>query len=722
MENKSKSKDLCSTTASSYQSCTNDSIKSSTSSSCNDMTNRASLVLDQDPLITNVSNITPSSGVDSSNYHKTKNDNIISDIQHVGRGRQSRMWTLSGGGLSKWMNIILMMIVVVVLFVMVCCYNNYESISTKHEDITNQYDRTTIMNDIPMLGSSISSSSSVTSKNDIPMPNGVNFGSWLSLEDYFYVGNDGAIEVATPDNNTAAICLPPLHTGSDTGPKWHSETDLLMNLIQQIGIAKALKVFHSHRTSYIDYDTDLLSLSSLGIKSIRVPISWCITDYDPSTINYKNSSTNNNTINNQYELLLYKHYTCQDPFYSDIYWPAVPKSILISLLESCSNYDITVVFDIHTYPGATSIGTFSGLWPKWSKFWTNGDHPEDAVTKDIGRTIYSKFVHWMEELAVDNPIAFAGLRGISSMNEPAHLAGLYGPGALAYPNRTSFLPNLPIDIASSYLQKLNNQKLIEDDNDLIFPNNTNFTIIPDGPHLRVMLWLSDSVQIFRESKLPLLGKELHINIHESIFHPTILPKNSTNNNVTFDNAAIQLIASWWRTTTSYKERSSWCILDVHHYHAWDDTCQGTSDGIPTGNYTCSDRMNREKTLNKCTLWVQDIYRKTVNEQCGYNTKLVSAEFSSSTHHLVKHACNDITTLRSTYTKQVNMAYESNVELFYWSYKMPYGGAFRSAWSFKHLMYRLGVLTQPDETIYNCNSNKKNNKDQPIDPIFDSNSP
>ena len=83
MENKWKSKDLCSTTASSYQSCTNDSIKSSTLSSCNDMTNRASLVLlDQDPLITNVSNITPS-GVDTSNYHKTKNGDIISDIQHI---------------------------------------------------------------------------------------------------------------------------------------------------------------------------------------------------------------------------------------------------------------------------------------------------------------------------------------------------------------------------------------------------------------------------------------------------------------------------------------------------------------------------------------------------------------------------------------------------------------------------------------------------------------
>jgi hypothetical protein len=617
-----------------------------------------------------------------------------------------------------------------------------------HEDILNMDDETTMSNQIkpPFLGSSSSSKLHSTS---LPMPAGVNFGSWLSLEDYFYVGNDGATEVATPDNNTAAICLPPLHTG-EYGPKWQSETDLFMNLCHQIGIKKALMVFHAHRTSYIDYDTDLPLLYHLGIQSIRVPISWCLTDYDPSTIDIKttnntnrdsggsgsrDSSGNRNSTSNSSDdtdLLLYQQYTCQDPFYPDIYWPAVPKSILISLLESCSKYNVSVVFDIHTYPGATSIGTFSGLWPKWSKFWTDGDRPEEYTkhhTLDVGRTIYSNFVHWIEQLAIDHPVAFHGLRGISSMNEPAHLAGLFGPGAIAHPDRVSFLPNLPNDIAQSYLQKLNQETIVGEDEKTkrkMFPHHrknhtTNFTIIPDGPHLRVFLWLSDSVQIFRESKLPSLGKQLHINIHESIFHPTILPKNESTNH-TYENAAIQLIGSWWRTTTSYQERTSWCILDVHHYHAWDDNCQGASDGISFGNYTCSDTIQREQTLNKCAAWVHDTYRTTIDEQCGDGTKLISAEFSSSTHHFVKHACNDVTTLRSTYTKQLLMALKSNVELFYWSYKMPYGGAFRSAWSFTHLMYRFGILSQPDEPIYNCQTKNHNHEqpDQPppIDPIFD----
>ena len=33
--------------------------------------------------------------------------------------------------------------------------------------------------------------------------------------------------------------------------------------------------------------------------------------------------------------------------------------------------------------------------------------------------------------------------------------------------------------------------------------------------------------------------------------------------------------------------------------------------------------------------------------------------------------------------------------------MPYGGAFRSAWSFKELMYLLGVTDRPDEENMAC---------------------
>jgi hypothetical protein len=95
----------------------------------------------------------------------------------------------------------------------------------------------------------------VTSKADahpFPMPAGVNVGSWLSLEDYFYVGPTGAVEVATSDSQHAAVCLPPLYTGQRGSPaSWQSETDLLASLMETSGLAHALKVFQAHRTTYI---------------------------------------------------------------------------------------------------------------------------------------------------------------------------------------------------------------------------------------------------------------------------------------------------------------------------------------------------------------------------------------------------------------------------------------------------------------------------------------
>lgn len=393
------------------------------------------------------------------------------------------------------------------------------------------------------------------------IPSGVNFGAWLSLEDYFFAGG-GAVEVATPDGQTIAACLPPLHTGQ--GPRWQSETDLLANLTKQDGLAVALKVFHAHRVSFIDWENDLSALAALGIKHVRVPMSWCLTDHDPSTIDPLHYDI-------KMEKILYEKFTCPDPFFDGVYWPAIPRDLITGFLRACATHGITASLDIHTYPGATSIGTFSGLWPRWPRFWTHGDRPE-ASKEDVGRNLLRDFIKWMESLRETDPEAFEGLLAISPMNEPAHLAGLFGPGG-PVPDKTSFLPDLPTDVAQSFLTDLNSGK------------DDSRTTVPDGPHLRVMLWLRDAVQAFRKSSLPSYGKELHVNIHESILRPNVLPRNDGNDPGGRHPGATRILAAWWYGITSSNERSSWAVLDMHHYHAWEPNCQGASDGPPEGNYT-----------------------------------------------------------------------------------------------------------------------------------------
>ena len=51
--------------------------------------------------------------------------------------------------------------------------------------------------------------------------------------------------------------------------------------------------------------------------------------------------------------------------------------------------------------------------------------------------------------------------------------------------------------------------------------------------------------------------------------------------------------------------------------------------------------------------------------------------------------------------QVDVAREADVELFRWSCRMPYRGAFCGAWSMKHLLHLLGVLPRSDEEAFHC---------------------
>ena len=539
----------------------------------------------------------------------------------------------------------------------------------------------------------------VTAPRQFKFPSGVNFGSWLSLEDYFFAGQ-AAVEVATPNDKMVGQCLPPLHTGTNANmPKWQSETDLLASLTKESSLAQAIRIFHAHRISYIDWEEDLATLSDLGIRHVRVPLSWCLTDSDPETIDPKDSK-------NLDEKDLQKQFTCQDPFYQDendgslVYWPAIPKQLIQDFLRACARYNIGATLDIHTYPGATSIGTFSGLWPRGAHFW-KFDRPE-APDLDVGRRILRDFVTWIESLATNDPEAFRGLRAISPMNEPAHLAGMFSPDD---PN--AYLPSLPTPLAAEYYQRI--QPAASHHHDVGTP-------IPDGPHLRVLLWLSDAIDTFRQSTLPGLGKELHVNVHESVFSPSVLPYGDGVDYGGRHPGATRIIASWWRSATSNHERQSWAILDMHHYHAWEPACMGTSDGPPSGNYTCGNTASRADALRRCSSWATEAFRKAIDEECGVGAKLASAEFSASTHHRVNRACNDIGTLRASYEAQIDAAEDANVELFWWSYKMPYGGAFRPAWSFKHFLYLMGVIKQPDQSNYICGEHKPT-EDEPTDDVF-----
>lgn len=254
------------------------------------------------------------------------------------------------------------------------------------------------------------------------------------------------------------------------------------------------------------------------------------------------------------------------------------------------------------------------------------------------------------------------------MNEPAHLAGLYNGEKPIRTDRETFLPPLPPDMAQQYLSELN-EGLLDSQPQL-------FTQVPDGNHLRVLLWLRDAIDTFRQSKLPSLGKELHVNVHESLFPADVLPKEPVKSDYGLNTAAMKTFGAWWRATTTADERSAWAVLDIHHYMAWGPECSGSVEGPPSGRYACSDDVTKAQVLGTCATWAS-VYRSTLEDECGEGLRLASAEFSASTQHSVRHACNDLSTLQMMLESQVNVAKDADVELFWWSYKMPYGKCFFS---------------------------------------------
>ena len=59
------------------------------------------------------------------------------------------------------------------------------------------------------------------------------------------------------------------------------------------------------------------------------------------------------------------------------------------------------------------------------------------------------------------------------------------------------------------------------------------------------------------------------------------------------------------------------------------------------------------------------------------------------------------TLRMSYTMQLEAARRANVELFAWTWTMPFGGAFRPAWSLRVLLHLLGANVASDTRDEAC---------------------
>eukprot|EP00438_Fugacium_kawagutii_P016822 Skav203781 [mRNA] locus=scaffold206:340723:345730:+ [translate_table: standard] len=424
------------------------------------------------------------------------------------------------------------------------------------------------------------------------VPDGVNVGGWFCLEDWFYsqaVGPRVGHLVATSNldydpatcqlnyenvvghvatifslsktedqlelkNARARHRQPPLaEEAALLRPYFGCESDLINLLLRSgLGERRILELFWQHRRSYVSpldfariryLDGAWVGGGALGLRKIRLPLTWCINYDHPYTIKGKNFGGKDQEVTVGTEASL-----VDDPFENDPAfnpkgmrmpcdkWASIPIKAVEDVLEVAADFGLQVLLDLHAFPGGSSAGTFNGVWPVNPRFWT-------AHFKENFATIMRQLLDWMDQLRTKNPKAFAGLYGLTPMNEPAHMRGLYDKSAAA----------VPVPYQAAYDQL----------------GVQGWASISTAEILQT---LAISVEEFRQRPELANQKMLLMNIIETAFAGTFGGSEDASAfaaSQTGEVASVtQGIGAWWKALTTEEERCSWAVLDLHNYIAW----------------------------------------------------------------------------------------------------------------------------------------------------------
>jgi len=210
----------------------------------------------------------------------------------------------------------------------------------------------------------------------------------------------------------------------------------------------------AHRRSFIG-TRDLEAVSDLGIKTIRVPITWAAFADALAPIDKKIYASHD--ADNEAVLV-------PDPFYAkDALLVTIPRNWLKMFINKCRKQGLQVLLDLHAFPGASSDGTYNSVWPSPPKFWQgNAVFGESISLTEAGHMITSAMIKWVEELDSETR---QGVKGLTLMNEPGHLSAW-----------------------------------------------------ADWAHEgEILAWLDEAGGQFRESKLPGVGVKLYMNMIETAF-------------------------------------------------------------------------------------------------------------------------------------------------------------------------------------------------------------
>lgn len=454
----------------------------------------------------------------------------------------------------------------------------------------------------------------------INVPYGVNFGGLFVLEDWFYSkpGAEGTTRVDTDKKKQTGLVRNIAKDTIHDNSKFFGECDLV-SILKNKGIddRDIYKIFEGHRKTYLGNIPDLLQeIKETGIRAIRLPVTWCIVYEDDA---YEIQGEDERTVTIHKDNMIIK-----DPYFNDkeeTFWVGIPIKDIQTILQTAGRLGLQVLIDFHTYPGGSSYGSYSGTWPKDTKFWNN-----NRVAKENIRTIVSKFCNWVK----NDREAMKGLYGITPMNEPAHLAGI-----------DSFYENYPVRWKDK---------------------NTRFKEITSV--------LSESIDVFKSSGMNKHSKKLIMNVIET-------------STIDFGEQMFTVWGDWWKSKTTSEERKTWAGLDIHHYEAWSDpnSCNSQNNSAED----CMKHVEetdwnkvfgdiKDKVVSKDDLFYVSEFSNSLYNDTKYS--LASGLVNNENYKQIRN---------KYYEKQLHSLYSNNIRGFFWTWDVPLNSNYQNEWSLKDVI-------------------------------------
>lgn len=253
---------------------------------------------------------------------------------------------------------------------------------------------------------------------------GTNLGGWLCLEDWLFSEDQGSSVVPLFGTDGQGQSLPPnAHSpiekfiGTST---WPSEGLLTKRMNQTVGTQETIAAFQRHRSSFIT-DQDFLDMASLGIRAVRVPLTWSVFADALAPLSDVYRGANDKTT------------IVPDPYYVEqAAAVTIPRAWLADQIRMAGAAGLKVVLDLHAFPAGAQDGTYNGIWPLRPQFWQARSRlgPDIPLTK-VGLWIVKAFVQWVDEELDD--MTRSNIHALQLMNEPAHMNWVPESGRASHP-------------------------------------------------------------------------------------------------------------------------------------------------------------------------------------------------------------------------------------------------------------------------------------------------